>query len=210
MAAFVLLAGATVWWVAHHWPRLAVGRTAPAARAAVRSPSPERAAAVAAAAAADGVPALPQVTADRAPAAAATSPARGAGGGAQTTPAGTAAGSGTTSYFAAARLERAQAESRELAQLQSLADDPSASPAVRGQAQEEILQLDAMEREQTQAEMVLEAKGFPQAIVFLAANGAVVVVQARHFDAAAAAAVAQAVAQVATIQPDQIQIVAKR
>jgi stage III sporulation protein AH len=110
-------------------------------------------------------------------------------------------------YFAAARLARDQAESRELAQLEAMADDPGATPAVRAQAQEEILQLGDLEREEAEAELVLRAKGYPETLVLLEPSGAVVVVEATRFDAAQAALVAQTVASVAGLNPDEIQVV---
>lgn len=112
-------------------------------------------------------------------------------------------------YFAAARLERAQAESRELDQLEAMADDAGAAATIRAEAEQEILQLDTQQRAESTAEMVLKAKGFTQAIVLLQASGAVVVVEAPHFNAAAAAAVAQVVAGAAGIAPDQVQIVVR-
>jgi stage III sporulation protein AH len=110
-------------------------------------------------------------------------------------------------YFAAARLQRDQAESRELSQLEALAREPGASTAVRAEAQEQILQLEQMQEEEAQAELVLGAKGFPQSLVLLHPGGATVVVQAAGFDAAAAARVAQAVASVASLDPADVQIV---
>lgn len=118
--------------------------------------------------------------------------------------ASTAAGTG---YFAAARLRRAQAESRELAGLQQLAADSSASATVRAEAQQQILQLEQQQQEEVTAELVLQAKGYPQSLVMLAPAGATVVVGTSRFTAADAALVGQAVAQVAGMDPAQVQIV---
>lgn len=124
--------------------------------------------------------------------------------------AGTAAGTGgSASYFAAARMRRAQAESRVLDELEAVADDPATPPAVRAQADEAMLQLDTQQREENTAELVLQAKGFRQAVVLLSTTGAVAVVQASHFTAARAAEVAQAVAAVAAISPAQVQVVVR-
>ncbi len=226
LAVFVLLVGVAVWWVSHNWSRTAAGGAAAPTQAPVARAS--GAAGLQAVAALDGVPSL-----------AASSGAAARGSGAARRPSGSTAlggasgghivsstggrgsaatgreaqtagaSSSATAYFAAARMQRAQAESRELDQLQAMANDPSASATVRGQAQEALLQLDTMQREEALAEMVLRAKGFSQSIVFLSASGAVVVVQAPRFDAAMAASVGQAVAEVASLQPDQIQIVAR-
>ncbi len=112
-------------------------------------------------------------------------------------------------YFAAARLQRDQAESRELADLRALAGDPATSAAVRAQAQEQILQLEQFQQEEAQAELVLQAKGFPQALVLLRPGGATAVVAAPSFDPASAALVAQAVAAAADLDPADVQIVVR-
>jgi len=119
-------------------------------------------------------------------------------------PASSAAG-----YFAAARLQRDTTESRELSELQALAAAGGTAPAVRAEAQEQILQLEQMQAEESTAELVLQAKGYPQALVLLRPGGATVVVQATTFNAASAALVAQAVAGVAGLDPAQVQIVTR-
>lgn len=114
---------------------------------------------------------------------------------------------GTAGYFAAAHLRRAQAESRELAELQQMAGDARATATVRAEAQQQILQLEQLRQEETTAELVLEAKGYPQSLVMLSPSTATVVVAASSFTAADAALVGQAVAQVAGMDPAQVQIV---
>lgn len=110
-------------------------------------------------------------------------------------------------YFASAHLRRAQAESRELDQLKQLAADASTSATVRAEAQEQILQREQLQEQESAAELVLQAKGYPQSLVMLRPGGATVVVQAAAFGPADAARVAQAVGGTAGIDPAQVQIV---
>lgn len=110
-------------------------------------------------------------------------------------------------YFATAHLRRAQAESRELDQLQHLAGDAQAGATVRAEAEQQILQMEQSQAAEATAELVLQAKGYPQSLVMLSPSGATVVVGAARFDATDAARVGQAVAQVAGLDPAQVQIV---
>lgn len=121
--------------------------------------------------------------------------------------AGPVATAGAADYFASAHLRRAQAESREIDQLKQLAADASTSATVRAEAQEQILQREQLQEQESAAELVLQAKGFPQSLVMLRPGGATVVVQATSFGAGDAARVAQAVASTAGIDPAQVQIV---
>lgn len=116
------------------------------------------------------------------------------------------AGSG---YFASARLRQAQAESRQRASLRQLADAAHASATVRAEAEQELLALERRQAEETTAELVLQAKGYSPSLVLLSPGAATVVVEAAHFDAAAAARVGQAVAQAAGLDPAQVQIVVR-
>lgn len=113
----------------------------------------------------------------------------------------------TAAYFATAHLRRAQAESRELDQLQRLAGDAQAGATVRAEAEQQILQLEQAQAAEATAELVLHAKGYPESLVLLSASGATVVVAATRFGATDAARVGQAVAQVAGLDPAQVQIV---
>jgi len=129
------------------------------------------------------------------------------GSGSSAIPSGSSSESSSASYFAAAALQEQQAESREAAGLEAIAQDPQASPTARQQAEEALIALDQELAEQTQAELVLEAKGYPQALVLINGQGAVVVVAANQFDATDAARIGQAVAEIAGISPAQVQIV---
>lgn len=133
----------------------------------------------------------------------ASGPARAAG--APTTRSGGA--QSAADYFAAAHLQRDQAESRELSDLRTLATDSATTAGVRAQAQEQILQLEQMQQEEAASELVLQAKGYPSSLVLLRPGGATVVVQAASFTAADAALVAQAVAGAAGLDPADVQIV---
>ncbi len=116
-------------------------------------------------------------------------------------------GGGAQNALAAARLARAQAESRELDELRAMAQDKGTTATVRAQAQEEILQLEQMQEEEALAEVVLGAKGMGDAVVVLHAGGAAVLLPPTGLDAATAARAAQAVAAVAGLDPSQVQVV---
>lgn len=109
--------------------------------------------------------------------------------------------------LASAKLRQQSAESRELAQLRAVAQDASANATVRAQASEEIVQLERWQAAESLAEVVLAAKGYPDAVVILRTGGATVLVPKGRFGAPQAALVAQTVASVAGLDPSAIQIV---
>ncbi len=110
-------------------------------------------------------------------------------------------------YFAAARLQRASAESREIDALRQLIDGAHTASTARAEASQQLLQLERERQQEVTAELVLAAKGFTRSLVLLRSGGATVVVRASHFTASQAAEVAQAVASVAGINPARVQIV---
>ncbi len=120
---------------------------------------------------------------------------------------GAAAAPAGADYFASAHLRQAQAESREINQLKALASDSGTSPTVRAEAQQQILQREQMQQEEASAELVLQAKGYPESLVMLRPGGATVVVQTSQFGPDDAARIAQAVAATAGLDPSQVQIV---
>ena len=124
----------------------------------------------------------------------------------------TAAASHATSvvshgFFAAARLQRASAEGREIDALRHLINGANTSTTARAEASQQLLQLERERQQEVTAELVLAAKGFSKSLVLLRSGGATVVVKVAHFTASQAAEVAQAVASVAGINPAQVQIV---
>ncbi len=118
-----------------------------------------------------------------------------------------ASGSSPSDYFAQAALQQQQAQSKEASQLQSVADDTQASSIARQDAEESLIALDQEVAAQSQADLVLEAKGYPQALVLINGQGAVVVVDAPSFNATDAARIGQAVAEIAGIDPAEVQII---
>ena len=197
LAVFVVLALGAVWFLARNWYGTAVG-TALSGRG-----TPRGAAALAPLSTTQGKSGKTAAGTTGTPGAAA---AAGTTHGPSTAPRTT----GAAAYFAAAHLARAQAESRELAEFAALADSPSASAAVRAEAQQQMLQTETWQRDESSAELILQAKGFPEALVLLSGTGAVAVVEAARFNAAMAAEVAQAVASAAGIDPSQVQIVTRK
>ncbi len=116
------------------------------------------------------------------------------------------------SFFATARLQQQQAESRELALDQQVAADTSATQAVRANAEAQVV---ALARQQTQEEEIralLLAKGYQDALVYLTSQpaSAEVVLEATSLTEADAVRAADAVERVAGIPAGDISVMAHR
>lgn len=112
-----------------------------------------------------------------------------------------------SSYFTQAALQQEKAQSQEAAQLQSIVESSASSSLARQEAEQALITLDQEIAAETQAELVLQAKGYAESLVLINGQGAVAVVEAPSFTATDAARIGQAVAEIAGINPDQVQIV---
>ncbi len=113
----------------------------------------------------------------------------------------------SSSYFSEGALEQEKAQSQEAAQLQAIVESSASSSLARQEAEQALITLDQEIAAETQAELVLQAKGYAQSLVLINGQGAVAVVEAPSFTATDAARIGQAVAEIAGINPDQVQIV---
>ncbi|MDI3299471.1 MAG: SpoIIIAH-like family protein [Bacillota bacterium] len=131
-----------------------------------------------------------------------------AGGAAPSAGAGQASpASGSGAFWADARLARDRDRSRQMDLLQTLAADGGASAQSRDQARQEMIDLEQTATEESEAEELIKAKGFQDALVYLFPKGAeVIVASGRPLTRAQAAAVGDVVAAVTGLGYDQIRI----
>ncbi|MBX5465156.1 MAG: SpoIIIAH-like family protein [Clostridia bacterium] len=140
----------------------------------------------------------------------------GAGTGPASSPPPAAGGSGSAgqasapssgSFWVDARLARDRDLSRQMDLLQTLAADAGADAKSRDQARQELIDLEQTATEESQAEELIKARGFADALVYLFPKGAeVIVASPRPLTRAQAAAVGDVVAAVTGLGYDQIRI----
>jgi len=116
----------------------------------------------------------------------------------------------TSGYFATARLEQQQAESRELALDQQVAADAAASATTRSNADSQVIALGRQGDQEAEIRAILLAKGYQDAVVYLSTDpaGAVVVVETANLTEADVARVADAVERVAGVPAGNISVMA--
>ncbi len=108
--------------------------------------------------------------------------------------------------FESYRLERERQRSRQVELLRQLIDDPATQPAQRQSHQEQLLRIWRQAEKETQAEQVLKARGYQDALVILSDNGANVVVPV-VLTREEAARVGEAVARAVGLSQEQVIIV---
>ncbi|WP_018084983.1 SpoIIIAH-like family protein [Desulfurispora thermophila] len=105
--------------------------------------------------------------------------------------AGTGTGSGTerstasqlvsankSNYFIDYRLERERSRGQEIELLKEIINNPASDEQVKQEANQRLFALVKSSSQESQAESLLKAKGFPEAVVCLGQENATVVVQA--------------------------------
>ncbi|MDI3317444.1 MAG: SpoIIIAH-like family protein [Bacillota bacterium] len=141
--------------------------------------------------------------------------ARGAGGqggaassgGSRSGSPGSPASSAQEAFWSDARLSRDRDRSRQIDLLQTLADDPNASAQGRDQARQELVALSQAATEESEAEALVKARGFRDALVYVFPRAAeVIVASERPLTRAQAAAIGDVVAQVTGLGYDRIRI----
>lgn len=115
-------------------------------------------------------------------------------------------GTGGSRVFDQFRIVRTQGRSRRLEQLRETLADPGTDQAIRGNLQEELLRLMALEEKEEQVEGLLVARGYSDAIVVLSENGAEVIVP-DHLNREDAGQIGDMVSRVAGVNLDRITIV---
>jgi hypothetical protein len=112
----------------------------------------------------------------------------------------------SASYFAAYRLDREQARSEELALLQRIIDDQGGSPTIREEAEQRRLAVASAIEAETQAESLLDAKGFGESVVMMGVDQATAIVSL-ELDAITAAQIAEIVSSACDIGYENVVIV---
>lgn len=109
-------------------------------------------------------------------------------------------------YFATARLDEERARSQAIDLLEQVARDPRAEPSARQMAQEKLVAMSARIDREKEAEILLKGKGYADALVFINDGSAVVILKAKQIQAQDVARAADAVAQVANLPADRVNV----
>ncbi|MCR4427108.1 MAG: SpoIIIAH-like family protein [Firmicutes bacterium] len=111
------------------------------------------------------------------------------------------------SFFEEYRLERERTRARQMELIAQVMNDPSADSEVRRKAQEALLDAIAVERREFEAESLIRARGYEDAIVFLSDGGASVVVKSGRLEEAGARQIGDAVARATGVALARITVV---
>ncbi len=90
--------------------------------------------------------------------------------------------------------------------IQDLIEDPNTHPDVRKRAQEALLSLAERARREAEAESMIQAKGYEQAVVFLSEAGASVVVKSGRLEEAEVKRIGDAVSAATGMELRRISI----
>lgn len=85
-------------------------------------------------------------------------------------------------FFSSARLSREQTRAKNKETLMSLVEDASLSEAQKQEALDEVIMMTDFAEKETAAELMLESKGFPDAVVTMADSGVDVIVECSHLN----------------------------
>lgn len=91
--------------------------------------------------------------------------------------AGQAVNAEKSNYFIDYRLERERSRGQEIELLKEIINNPASDEQVKQEANQRLLTLVKASSSESQAENLLKAKGFPEAVVCLGQENATVVVQ---------------------------------
>lgn len=112
-------------------------------------------------------------------------------------------------YYVEARLERERTRSQEADILQRIVDDPQSSGDARQKAEQALLAIARKAEEEGDAEAILKAKGYDDAIVFLADASATVVLKTFGLTPSDVAVAADAVGRAAGLPAEDVNVVAR-
>lgn len=111
-------------------------------------------------------------------------------------------------FYVEARLERERVRSEQMQALRELMADERAAADARAEAQREILDLTRRAGREAEAESLIKAKGYRDALVFLNERGAVAVVRAARLGPSDSARIADAVAAATGVPFADIRVIA--
>lgn len=109
-------------------------------------------------------------------------------------------------FFEELKIDRDKTRSREREVIQDLIEDPNTHPDVRKRAQEALLSLAERARREAEAESMIQAKGYEQAVVFLSEAGASVVVKSGRLEEAEVKRIGDAVSAATGVELRRISI----
>lgn len=110
-------------------------------------------------------------------------------------------------FYAETRLERDRTRSEQVQLLREIVGDAKSTAEARSDAQRRLLDLSRRVAQETEAESLIRAKGFPDAVVFLQESGAVVVVKDADLRPAEAARIADVTAAATGIAFSEVRII---
>lgn len=114
------------------------------------------------------------------------------------------------SFFAGARLERERARSREAETLRRAAEAAQEDEEFRRAARQRLLLLGERTRKEKEAEILLRARGYAEALVLFHDRGAVVIVGRARMNPRDTARIAETVAEVGGIPGDKVRVIPYR
>ncbi|MEA4882875.1 MAG: SpoIIIAH-like family protein [Clostridia bacterium] len=110
-------------------------------------------------------------------------------------------------FFDDYKFERERARSREIETIEMLASNPGADAGVRKRASEALLATADRARREFEAESMIRAKGYLDAVVSLSDAGACVVVKSGRLEEAGATQIGDAVSRATGVELRKITIV---
>lgn len=117
------------------------------------------------------------------------------------------AASARRDFYAETRLERDRTRSEQIQFLREILADAKSTPEARADAQRRLMEISRRAARETEAESLIRAKGFPDAIVFLQDSGAVVVVKASDLQPSGAARIADVTAAATGVGFSDVRII---
>ncbi len=113
----------------------------------------------------------------------------------------------TTDFFSEARLEREIGRSQSVASLQTMVQDTSIGAEGRALAEQEMVKISRLSETEANAESMICAKGFEDAVVYISDGGATVIVKAEKLEEADVAKIVDIITSQTGIPAANIKIV---
>jgi len=111
-----------------------------------------------------------------------------------------------TDFFVEARLEREKTRSQMVEILREIVNNPNSSPDSRKLAQDHLVEISNRLAAESEAEQLIMAKDFEDALVYVYADSALIIVKAQEITRPQAAQVASAVNRVTGISWEKVSI----
>ena len=112
-------------------------------------------------------------------------------------------------FFLEARLRRERVRSQMVEMLREIVNNPNSTSDARQQAQERLIEISEQLAHESEAEQMLEAKGFGKVIVYLMTDNALVMIAEEEIDKKEAAQIASVMVRVADLGWEDVSIVTR-